>query len=103
MAQRTTVLEQIDDVDELGDARDLDGADMLCYRVVDLDQFFEVYGYTDEEKEAIRRRWQYEQLYVHQDGSATWGYGDSLIESDRELLDEDQFIEEAEAVGELVE
>jgi len=95
MAQRLT----LEEVDEL---EGLDGDDMLCYRVVDLDKFFEVYNYSDREEESIRGRWQFEQLYVNQDGSAVWGYGDHLVESDGELLEEDQFIKEAEVVGELV-
>jgi len=94
--------EEIQGIDELEDlAGDDEG--MLRYRVMNLDKFFEVYNYTDDEEEAIRRRWQCEQLYVYQDGSVTWGYGDNLIESDGEVLDEDQFIEEVEVVGELVE
>lgn len=89
-------LEQIDELE------DLDGDDVLCYRVADLDKFFDVYDYTDEEKQAIRDRWQFEQLYVNQDYSVVWGYGDYLIESDDGLMDEDQFIAEAKIVGELV-
>ena len=98
MAERLTVLEEVDEVEDLaGDEA------MLLYRVMDLDRFFDVYNYTDEEEGAIAGRWQFEQLYVNQDGSVFWGYGDYLIEPDGELLDQDQFIAEAEAVGVLVE
>lgn len=98
MAERLG-LQEIDEIEDL--AGDDEG--MLRYRVSDLDKLFEVYNYTDDEEVAIRGRWQFEQLYVNQDGSVMWGYGDYLIESDRELLDADGFIAEAQVVGVLIE
>ena len=73
-----------------------------CYQVVDIDKFFEVYELNQDEQEAVRERWNYDHLYVYQDGSAIWDTGEVLTAAMDQPLNEEAFRVEAEAAGSTI-
>lgn len=74
------------------------------YIVADIDAFFEVYHFEPEEEDAIRERWEDENIIVNQDGSAEWADSEEILTDglDEPLSDVD-FEEEAQLSGTVLE
>ena len=75
-------------------------AGMSHYVVKNIDGFFGVYtGFDADDEEDIRESARDRDLIVFQDSSVFWGDGESLIDGNGELIDEDSFSAEAELSG----
>jgi len=75
---------------------------MLSYKVQDLDRFFILFDFGEDEEAEIRQRFGAgDEIFVHQDGSVTIerSHSEELVPPDEELLDEDSFVREAEKMG----
>jgi len=70
---------------------------MLHYKVNNLDQFFSIYEFDEEEQREIRERFEAgDELYVRQDGSVFWKEDILEREPGAELVRDDDFRQEAE-------
>ena len=70
---------------------------MLEYRVNNLDEFFSIYDFEEEDQTAIRGRFEAgDALYVRQDGSVYWREDILEREPGTELVRDDDFRREAE-------
>lgn len=73
---------------------------MLHYKVNDLDGFFSIYEFDEEEQAKIGERFESgDALYVRQDGSVFWKEDVLEREPAAELLRDDDFRREAELCG----
>ena len=70
---------------------------MLHYKVNDLDGFFEIYDFEEEDQNAIKERFESgDELFVRQDGSIFWKEDILEREPGTELVRDDDFRREAE-------
>jgi len=81
---------------------------VLSYVVNDLDGFFGIHDFDESEEDAIRQRFENPEdedggLTVFRDGGVAWSNGEELLQGDGELMDEDQFRDEARMAGSVVE
>jgi len=73
---------------------------MLQYQVQDIDKFFDIYEFDQDEEEEIRERHdEGGKLFVRQDGTMFWQEEIEEPEEEAELMDEEEFREEAEECG----
>jgi hypothetical protein len=73
---------------------------MLQYQVQDIDTFFDIYEFDQDEEEEIRERHDGGgKLFVKQDGTMFWQEEIEEPEDETELMDEDDFRDEAEQCG----
>jgi len=73
---------------------------MLRYQVQDIDKLFDRYEFDEDQEDKIRERHDGGgKLFVRQDGTMFWQEEIEEPEEEVELMDEDDFREEAEECG----
>ena len=92
-----SVVEVLEDEDaEAGDLGDT----VAHYQVKNIDRFFTVYEFQDEEEDMIREEFEDHDLLVYRDGAAIWSDGRILVAPSEEMLSDEDFEFEAGWVGE---